>query len=224
VEINELRKYDEPIYFSAIGERVNGLIVCRDCSYRLDDLVECHDCGSLIDPYDAHYIERAGYICDHCFENNWFLCDECEEPHRREYLIVTPSGQWLCDYCASRVGAICAVCGEFVYFDDEENDIKEYAVNRGYWLSGVHICNRCAERHLYHYRCECGKVTYFLGVDFCNSERVRDMARLGLCLDCYCKRMRDAYDEAFENREHPSLFTFDPEPGERVMREILAME
>jgi hypothetical protein len=222
VEMNELRKYEEPVDFE--GQRVNGLIVCKSCSYALDDMVYCHDCGALVYPDDTVHVDGIGYICNRCFDDGWFYCDECEEPHRREYLIITPSGQWLCEYCASKLGAICAVCGEFVYFDDEENDIREYAVNRGHWLSRLHICNRCAERHLYHYRCECGKVMYFLDIDFCNSERVRDMARLDLCLDCYCERRRSAFEEAFENKGHPSLFAILLSPEERALLEVLNEE
>jgi hypothetical protein len=225
VEIYELRKYDEPIYYSTVGGRVNGLIVCRNCSYQLDDMVYCHDCGEVIHPSDAHYIEGVGYICDRCFDENWFYCDECEEPHHRDYSIVTPDGRWLCENCASKIGAICGICGQYYYFDDEECNIQEYTINRGHWLSGVHICSRCAEKYLYSYQChQCGRELHYTVMDFRNSERVRDMVRLEECLDCYCKRRRDAFDEAFENREHPSLFTYSIDPGERVLREILSME
>jgi len=225
VEIYELRKYDEPIYYSTVGERVNGLIVCRNCSYQLDDMVYCHDCGEVIHPSDAHYIEGVGYICDRCFDENWFYCDECEEPHHRDYSIVTPDGRWLCENCASKIGAICEICGQYYYFDDEECNIQEYTINRGHWLSDVHICSRCAEKYLYSYQChQCGRELHYTVMDFRNSERVRDMVRLEECLDCYCKRRRDAFDEAFENREHPSLFTYSIDPGERVLREILSME
>jgi hypothetical protein len=222
VEINSLRKYDERIYYAPVEDRVNGLIVCSRCSYLLDDLVECRDCGALIYPEDSHYIEGVGYICDRCFENEWFYCDECEEPHRRDYGIVTPDGRWLCEYCASKIGAICAVCGEFHYFDDEENPIQQYEINRGDWLTDIHLCNKCAGKHLHNYSCQCGREVNFLDVDFRKYYRLRDMVKLGLCLDCYCKRQRDAHDFAFENREHPSLFTFSLDPGERVLREILS--
>jgi hypothetical protein len=222
VEIVELRKYDEPVDYR--DERVNGLIVCRSCSYALDEMVECHDCGSLVYPDNAVYVNGVGYICDACFSEDWFYCDECEEPHRREYGIVTPDGRWLCNYCASKLGAICGICGEFVYFDDEDRNIQQFEINRGQWLTDIHLCAKCAEKHLYKYQCQCGRELYYLDIDFRNYSRLRDMVRLGLCLDCYCKRRRDAFDEAFENREHPSLFKFDPEPGERVLREILAEE
>ena len=224
VEIYELRKYDEPIYYSTVGERVNGLIVCRNCSYQLDGMDYCHDCGEIIHPSDAHYIEGVGYICDRCFGENWFYCDECDEPHHRDYSIVTPDGWCLCEYCASKFGAICEICGQYYYFDDEEVNIQEYTINRGH-LSGVHICSRCAEKYLYSYQChQCGRELHYIAIDYRISVRLRDMVRLEECLDCYCKRMRDAFDEAFGNREHPSLFTHSIDPGERVLREILSME
>jgi hypothetical protein len=226
VNIYDLRKYDEPIYYSPAERRVDGLIVCGHCSYELDDTVECYDCGNFVSRNDARYVDGVGYICDSCFEYDWFYCDECGEPHRREYAIFTPDERVLCDNCASRLGTVCSYCGEFVYFDKEEEDevgIEEYKINRGHWTTELYICDKCAEKHLKTYHCEeCGSEIRFLDRDFRVEGRLRDMVRLSLCLECYCKRRREAFEEAFENSEHLSLFSFSPEAGERVLREILA--
>jgi len=220
IEIEDLKKYDEPIYFSPIGERVNGLIVCEHCIYELDNTVECHDCGTLINRDDAYHIDGDLYICEDCFSMGWFYCDKCEEPHRREYAIVTPSGEWLCEYCASKVGAVCLVCGEFCYYDDEENGIQQYEVMKHYWFTDVYICDRCVEKHLYKYHCcQCGREMKYLDVDFRNNERIRDAVRLELCFECYAKKRSEMFNEAFGNGQHPSLFTLDP--AERTLREIL---
>jgi hypothetical protein len=224
IEITELRKYDESVYFSSVGGEVKGLIVCSSCSYELENLVECIDCGEYVSAEDAYFIEGVGYVCGFCFEDGWFYCDRCGNPERSEYVVITPDGEWLCEYCASKLGAICVICGEFHYFDNEENFIEQYEVNKGHWLTDVYICSRCAKKHLYKYQCQCGRELHYLDTDFLNSSRLRDMVRLGLCLDCYCKRQRDAYDEAFGNREHPSLFTFSLDPGEKILREILYTE
>jgi hypothetical protein len=190
-------------------------------------MIECEDCGRLINRNDARYIDGTGYICDECFEYDWFYCDECEEPHRREYAIVTPDGLWLCEYCAEKVGARCEVCGQFYYFDKEEDDeisIKEYKINRGSWDSDIYLCDQCAEKHLQNYQCECGQIVYYLNVDFMNSSKLRDMVRLGNCPKCYHRRMGEVFKDAFENRMHASLFTFSADPGERILREILMEE
>jgi hypothetical protein len=227
VEIRSLTKHDEPIYYSPVERRVNGLIVCRHCVYELDDMIECEDCGRLINRNDARYIDGTGYICDECFEYDWFYCDECGEPHRRDHAILTPDNRILCEWCAFRVGAICAHCGQFYYFDKEEEDevgIEEYKVCRGHWTTEMYLCDRCAKEHLRSYQCVCGEEVHYLDSDFRAEGRLRDMVRLGLCLECYCKRRREAFEGAFENRMHPSLFTFAVDPGERILREILSTE
>jgi hypothetical protein len=89
-------------------------------------------------------------------------------------------------------------------------------------MKKVYICDKCAKEYLRSYQCECGKDVNYLEKDFIANARVRDMVRLSLCLECYCKRRREAFEEAFENSEHLSLFSFSPEAGERVLREILA--
>jgi hypothetical protein len=70
--------------------------------------------------------------------------------------------------------------------------------------------------HLKSYQCECGREIHFLDRDFMSNDRLRDMVRLGLCPDCYSKRLRELYECSFENKEHLSLFA-DP------LMQILAM-
>jgi hypothetical protein len=106
VQIKDLRKYDEPIYYEPAEKRIQGLVVCRRCQYDLDNLVECKDCGELINSADAYYVDGVGYICESCFNEGWFYCSRCEEPTRIEYRIITPDGEWYCEGCASRIGAI----------------------------------------------------------------------------------------------------------------------
>jgi hypothetical protein len=226
VNIYDLRKYDEPIYYSPAERRVNGLIVCRHCVYELDDSVECYDCGNFVSRNDARYVDGIGYICDSCFED-WFYCDECGEPHRREHFIFTPDDRVICEWCATKLGAVCSYCGEFVYFDKEKEDeksIQQYEINRGNWLDEIYLCNECAENHLRSYQCQCGQIVYYLDVDFKTNDRLRDMVRLDNCLECYHRRRREAFEDAFENRMHASLFTFSAEPGERILKEILTEE
>jgi hypothetical protein len=217
VDMFDLVKYEEPVYYSPVERRVQGLIVCKWCQTQLEDSVECYDCGELILRDDAVYIGCGDYVCQDCYEREWFHCDRCGEPIPRSYGVVTSDGRMLCDYCARQVGAFCDYCGEFVYFDD---GIEEYSVLEGRWTRRVYLCSHCAEKHLKRYQCQCqcGKKLLYLDRDYMRDATVRDIIRLELCPECYSRRNREIFEFAFENTIQPTLFRF-----RNVIDETLAM-
>jgi ribosomal protein S27AE len=219
VEIRNLTKHDNPIYYSPVGDRVNGLIVCSQCLYEIEDTVECEDCGSTVHRDDTRYIDGYGYVCDDCFEYGWFFCDECDEPHRRDYGVVTSDGRMLCDYCARRIGAFCDECGDFILFDDDIKTIETYSILEGRWTITVQLCSQCADTHLRKYQCiKCGSTQMYLDRDYIRNATVRNMVRLDLCPECYSRRNREIFEFAFENTIQPTLFSF-----RNVIDEKLAM-
>jgi hypothetical protein len=223
VKVKHLYRYSETVDYD--GRRVRGLIVCEDCEGRLDDMVICEDCGEYVDRDEARYIDGYGYVCYRCFDEDWFFCDECDEPHRRDYMVFTPDDRVLCEDCASRLGTRCAVCGEFFYYDKEDEDevgIQQYEITYRARTETVYICDRCAERHLRSYTCEqCGETVQFLVRDFRANEVLRDVVRLGLCGECYQERKARALELAFENKVHLSLFAWS-DPTDRIIQEIIS--
>jgi hypothetical protein len=219
--VKNLCRYDETVKYE--GRKIKGLIVCKYCESRLDDMKPCYECGEYDDREEMIYVENYGYVCQSCFEDYWFICEECEEVERRDHAIFTPDQRWLCEYCASRIGALCGVCGQYYYFDEYANDetsVKEYKIIKESWSVKVFLCSKCAQEHLKKYQCQCGQTVHYLDIDFMLSTKLREMVRLDFCLECYHKKRREMYENAFENREHPSLFAV-MEENERVLMQIL---
>ena len=221
--VENLRRSDQTVDYN--GRDVSGLIVCGYCATEMEYLERCEECGEYYDRDEMHYVDGYGYICQSCFEEEWFYCDECEEPHRREYAVFTPDDRVLCEYCASRLGTRCAVCGEFFYYDREDEDgvgIRVYEITYRAWTEPVYLCDHCAEKHLRKYTCEqCGKTVRFLVRDFRANEVLRDVVRLGLCGECYQERKARALEIAFENKVHMSLFAWT-NPAERIIQGIIS--
>jgi len=227
--VKDLKKYDERIYYSPASDDVSGLIVCSDCLYDLENMVECADCGELISRDDATFIDGVGFVCDRCYEDGYFFCERCERVYRRDYAVFTPDNRVLCEDCALEVGARCSVCGEFFYFDKEEEDevtVQEYQILYRSWRHEEYICDRCAERHMRVYQCEqCGREVRYLIRDYLVSSELRNIVRLGICSFCYYDREKAFIESAFEGKDHASLFAKNEnvvDPAEQVLREILS--
>jgi hypothetical protein len=161
------------------------------------------------------FIEGYGWVCENCFNNEWYYCDSCEQPYHRESMLITPDHRALCANCARGLGAFCDQCGEFFYYD--YGDIDEYSIILNHSVVMVYLCNECAKKHLRKYQCQqCGEEHFFIDIDFMRIDCIRDMVRLGLCPECYSQRLRELYEFYFEHKEQASLFT-DP------ITQILAM-
>jgi hypothetical protein len=210
------------------GRDVSGLIVCGYCSTEMENMERCEECGEFFDREEMHYVEDYGYICQSCFEGNWFYCDECEEPHHREYAVFAPDGRVLCENCAYDIGARCSICGEYYYFDKEDeegNTIQSYEILYRSWEHDEYICSKCAEKHIHIYQCEeCGTEVRYLDRDYLKSSEVRAIVRMGICSVCYHKRERELIENSFEGKDYPSLFKAKAEvdPSEDILREILS--
>jgi hypothetical protein len=205
IEVRYLTKYDDSCTYKGVD--VEGLIVCDYCYDRITDQEVCVGCREYYLREDMYFVDGEGFFCEECFNDNFFYCDRCDIITRVEQRIVTRDGEWLCESCAYEIGAVCDSCGEFFYYDDDEVEIDEYDIVLEHWTKRIYLCDRCAKRDLKKYQCQqCGRTHYFLTSDFMINSRIRDMVRLELCLDCYSKKLREAYEFAFENKEHPSLF------------------
>jgi len=205
---------------------VSGLIVCNYCFGAIKDLEMCADCQEYFH-YESMVHIGNFYVCQDCFDRYWIYCDECGEPERIENTITTLEGNILCESCALRLGARCCICGEFYFYDREREGIaiEQYRITYQFSTRVEYVCDKCAEKYLKIYQCEeCGREVKYLSSEYMRSEILRDMVRLGLCIDCYYEKRRGAHDSAFCGIDYPSLFMQGVDPAERVLREVLETE
>ena len=113
----------------------------------------CRDCGCIIPDNDEVIEIDNEYLCQNCFEENYFECDDCGEIHHKDYgyYIDSGYGYWVCDNCFCNNYFTCEICGENHY-----NDESHYIDN-----DNVYICDRCYDTGDYHYCDSCD--TYFSG-------------------------------------------------------------
>ena len=123
--------------------------VCADCGERLDEddvcwingEAYCSDCVSWCDwcdsyhRTDSYFIEdRHIYVCEHCYEEDFYYCDECGDNVRDAYWVESES-IYVCQYCRDRHFTECHECRELVRDDDVV------------WINEDPHCESCAEEH-----------------------------------------------------------------------------
>jgi hypothetical protein len=194
----DLRILDEEIEFE--GESVSGLIVCRECYRFLKNSEYCEGCGERFYRDDLMY-HGERYWCQSCFDERFEQCYECEEYYWREDMIVDRDGYWLCQDCAEEHRRYCGHCGEWVYPDE----VTDYDVLTPGGIDIMYICDDC-ESELAESQCEaCGRTFHYRLIDYGLNEKVREIVRLGLCYECYKKKLENLVNEIFKNDRQPSL-------------------
>lgn len=109
----------------------------------------CRDCGCVIDQ-DNEVIEIDNeYLCQNCFEENYFECDSCGRIEHIDYEYTTHNGYPICESCYYDYYFTCNDCGEIYHNDD-----SHYIENEDYC-----VCYHCIDN--YHYCDNCD--TYFSG-------------------------------------------------------------
>lgn len=126
-------------YCIRCGEELDGSssLVCYDCSdkvrcercgdlvdredaYQDDDgdwycsgcVVFCDDCNEVIFPYQDKYdVGGDGYVCSHCYENNYGTCEFCYNTYINDELYEI-DGRVYCSDCLEEMCAPCSRCGE----------------------------------------------------------------------------------------------------------------
>ena len=112
----------------------------------------CSECGCVIDQ-DNEVIEIDNeYLCQNCFEENYFECQDCGDIHNKEegYYVDSNYGYWVCDNCYCNNYFTCEDCGEIHHLDECCNISDCYC-----------ICESCYENGNYHYCDNCNE--YFSG-------------------------------------------------------------
>lgn len=148
-----------PAYCISCGQMLDesSSLVCEDCSAqvrceRCDELVDredayrddygdwycsdcvefCDDCNEVIFPYQNKYdVGGDGYVCSQCYENNYGICEFCDDTYRNDELIEI-DGRVYCSCCREEMCAPCSRCGEI------------HATNNMIELdNGDYICESC---------------------------------------------------------------------------------
>lgn len=191
---------------------INGetKLVCADCARDLG-FVRCDDCGEWV-PEDESYVTADGEtICESCYEDNYFTCEDCGEIHHNEDLIVVNPGrgdeQYVCSDCAERHYYRCDDCGEYFY------DCNVHIGN-----NDVAICDDCWDRGGWSVCEDCGDIVSDDEINYCESDGCY------YCDSCYADHNEscDFHDYYYkptpefkfrssEARNHENILTFGVE-------------
>lgn len=97
------------------GEEIDEGMYCEDCRYDYT----CDDCGEGCNDTFRVYNPRGHeiYVCQHCLDNHYTMCDRCGEYCANE-AITNVDGDDYCDDCIGEVAEQCDHCGEWHMRDD----------------------------------------------------------------------------------------------------------
>ena len=141
------------------GETVN---VCADCAEALG-FVQCADCGEWIPEDEARITADGDTICESCYDDDYFTCEDCGEIHPNSELVEVNPGTYgvtyVCESCADRNYYKCEECGE--YFSDDR--IHEDHC-------GTVICDDCYERYDYVTCEDCERIVRYDDANYCESD------------------------------------------------------
>ena len=81
--------------------RGEGTMYCNDCHRNNDDnYCICSNCGNRYDPEESWWIdETEEYVCNECFYEKCFKCEECGDTYWKESHKTNSKGQWICLNC-----------------------------------------------------------------------------------------------------------------------------
>lgn len=112
----------------------------------MEERIICADCGREIT--DNSYVElpNGDFLCEDCYDENYYKCDYCGNIIRKEDAYETSNGDIVCDYCFENHYTRCEACDEIV----SNNDIT--------YVDGSCICYGCLDYNDDYRRCDdCGE-------------------------------------------------------------------
>jgi len=135
------------------------------------EIKTCYDCGEEI---EGEFYEYDGnYICQDCYENYYFMCEDCGKiEHQDNGYWIKDAEKLVCENCADNNYYCCEDCGEWY-----EN--TTYIEHHG------EVCEHCFDYNDYHYCEDCGN--YYEG----DYMRYSEMNDCYYCDDCYGNHAED---------------------------------
>lgn len=80
----------------------NVISVCESC---VENYIECEHCGERCHRNNIYEVEGGRCVCNFCFENYYDYCDECDDYHNRDNLVILKdTGRVVCRDCADDLG------------------------------------------------------------------------------------------------------------------------
>lgn len=105
--------------------------------------VRCADCESRHNISNMTAVGSGDYICSGCLEENYSLCQGCDEYHRADDLYEINSHEY-CDLCRQNLFTRCNECNEWVSTSevDEKNGVCEDCLAENF-----EECSGCGNHH-----------------------------------------------------------------------------
>lgn len=99
---------------SSIFDR-SGNFMCDNCGTR------CTQCNTAELRQYIHHVQGSNHLCENCYENHTFSCDDCDATHMRqdEYYLELYNGHetWICPTCYSNYTR-CSVTDTYYHYSD----------------------------------------------------------------------------------------------------------
>lgn len=168
----------------------------------------CRDCLNVIEE-NEEFKELGGeeYLCQHCFEENYFECS-CGEIERLDYgYWVDSEEQYICQGCYDNYYTTCYDCNEVVNTDNT------------YYVENLDrdICQCCRDNGDYYYCSGCGDLFHIDDLSYCERENGY------YCNNCYPEE--DYSDDLLDYHAYgKNDFTFYKMPYEENPREYYGNE
>lgn len=103
---------------------------CASCGYGIDEddayyvngRYYCEECVSYCESCEEYFVgeefwieSEQRYVCQHCIDNWYRWCDDCEEYHCIDDVIyVEEFDKYVCDHCLNRHYVKCEDCEEYI--------------------------------------------------------------------------------------------------------------
>ena len=151
--------------------------VCADCAEALG-FVQCSECDEWVDENDAMTTENGEVICESCYEDDFFTCEDCGAIVRcDDGYHVNPNTRGERMVCESCADGYCRC-------DDCEELFSSSYVYTDY--NGNVVCHLCYDWHDWR---ECERCGRLIPGDDANWDSYEDRY---LCDDCYSRARRNA--------------------------------
>lgn len=135
----------------------------------------CFECGREVENGEYYTTANGKIICDSCYDNYYFTCNDCEQIFRQEDEIFLEYYEYpICGECLDNNYYECSDCGNY-HMIDETHELSNGAI----------ICGNCYDFGNYGTCRECGGL--FHGDDV----RYNDSDDEYYCCDCYSNLFDD---------------------------------
>ena len=135
---------------------------------------ECGNCGRALDEDHIYYGPNGDdAYCEHCYNENYFSCNDCGETYSKEHEFADKDGNCFCEECYHERYTECFCCSEEVslkgahsYHEDPKGNIvcekcfyEKYATCSSCGKSVGNVKDKVKTKtgHIYCYACACEK-------------------------------------------------------------------